>query len=74
MKTESNKAVLLIAIAVALAVLALSTLVTLRVQAQIVTFNKSNFHDPLKIDNKYFPLKPGKYNDLQRYRRGRRAY
>ena len=39
--------------------LMLSTLVTLRVQAQIVTFNKSNFHDPLKIDNKYFPLKPG---------------
>jgi hypothetical protein len=59
MKTDSNKAGLLIAIAVALAVLALSTLVTLRVQAQIVTFNMSNFHDPLKIDNKYFPLKPG---------------
>ena len=52
MKTESNKAVLLIAIAVALVVLTLSTLVTLRVQVQIVTFNKSNFHDPLKIDNK----------------------
>ena len=28
-------------------------------QAAIITFNKSNFHNPLKIDNKYFPLKPG---------------
>jgi hypothetical protein len=28
-------------------------------QAAIITFSKSNFHNPLKIDNKYFPLKPG---------------
>ena len=59
MKTESNNAVLLIAIAAALAVFMLSTLMTLRVQAQTVTFNKSNFHHPLKIDDKYFPLKSG---------------
>jgi hypothetical protein len=30
-----------------------------RVQAQTPAFDKSNFHDPLKIDNKYYPLKPG---------------
>lgn len=28
------------------------------VQAQTIAFDKPNFHDPLKIDNKYFPLKP----------------
>ena len=37
----------------------LFTSMTLPVQASTVTFNKSNFYDPLKIDNKYFPLKPG---------------
>ena len=32
-----------------------------KVQAQTPAFDKSNFHDPLKIDNKYFPMKvPGK--------------
>ena len=30
-----------------------------RVQAQTPAFDKSNFHDPLKIDNKYYPLKTG---------------
>jgi hypothetical protein len=34
-------------------------LVEFRVQAQTPTFDKSNFHDPLKIDNKYYPLKAG---------------
>ena len=34
-------------------------LVEFRVQAQTPTFDKSNFHDPLKIDNKYYPLKVG---------------
>ena len=28
-------------------------------KAATFTFSKSNFHNPLKIDNKYFPLKPG---------------
>jgi hypothetical protein len=59
MKTESNKAILLIAIAAGLAMLMLSALVTLRVQAQPIAFSKSIFHDPLKIDNKYFPLESG---------------
>jgi hypothetical protein len=31
----------------------------LPVQAAIPTFSKSNFHNSLNIDNKYFPLKPG---------------
>ena len=29
------------------------------VQAQTPAFDKSNFHNPLKIDNKYFSFKPG---------------
>jgi hypothetical protein len=29
------------------------------VQAQTPPFDKANFHDPLKIDNKYYPLKLG---------------
>jgi hypothetical protein len=29
------------------------------VQAQTPAFDKSNFHDPLKIDNKFFSFKPG---------------
>ena len=29
------------------------------VQAQTPAFDKLNFHDPLKIDNKYFSFKPG---------------
>ena len=32
---------------------------TLPVQSATLEFNKTNFHDPLRIDNKYFPLKPG---------------
>jgi hypothetical protein len=32
---------------------------TLTGQSAVVEFNKTNFHDPLKIDNKYFPLKAG---------------
>ena len=29
------------------------------VQAQAIAFDKSNFHNPLKIDNKYYPLEVG---------------
>jgi hypothetical protein len=36
-----------------------ASLIESRVQAQTPAFDKSNFHDPLKIDNKYYPLKPG---------------
>jgi len=30
-----------------------------KVQTQTPAFDTSNFHDPLKIDNKYYSLKPG---------------
>jgi hypothetical protein len=32
---------------------------TSKAQIQTPSFDTSNFHDPLKIDNKYFPLKSG---------------
>ena len=61
METRSNKKVLpLIAIlVVTLLIIVLLISMPLPVQASAITFNKSNFHDPLKIDNKYFPLKTG---------------
>jgi hypothetical protein len=39
-------------------VLVLSGFNTIYVHGAIV-FNASNFHNPLTIDNKYLPLKPG---------------
>ena len=31
----------------------------LSAQGVTIPFSRSNFHNPLKIDNKYLPLKPG---------------
>ena len=60
METQSRKKVLpLVAILVTFSALVLMSFVGLPVQAQTIAFDKSNFHDPLKIDNKYFPLKTG---------------
>jgi len=60
METQSKKKVLLlVAILATFQMLMLSTSTVLPAQASAIIFNKSNFHDPLKIDNKYFPLKPG---------------
>ncbi|MDQ5870337.1 MAG: hypothetical protein M3530_11515 [Thermoproteota archaeon] len=60
MEIQSKKKVLpLVAILGIFLMLMLSTSMALPAQASAITFNKSNFHDPLKIDNKYFPLKPG---------------
>lgn len=54
-----SKVLLLIAIPTISLMLMLSAAIMLPVQAAVPPFNKSNFHNPLKIDNKYFPLKPG---------------
>jgi hypothetical protein len=58
MKTVYKNA-LLVVIPVTLLVMMSASLIESRVQAQTPAFDKSNFHDPLKIDNKYYPLKPG---------------
>jgi hypothetical protein len=54
-----TKMLLLVAIPVISLVLILSAAIMLPVHGAVPSFNKSNFHNPLKIDNKYFPLKPG---------------
>jgi hypothetical protein len=54
-----TKVLLLIVIPTISLMLMLSATIMLPVQATVPPFNKSNFHNPLKIDNKYFPLKPG---------------
>jgi hypothetical protein len=61
METQTSRAVLLIAIPATLLMLmlALPTFLALPAQGATITFSKSNFHNPLNIDNKYFPLKPG---------------
>lgn len=56
-----NKEFVFIAISATFVTLMIWSSVTLQIQAQSATmeFNETNFHNPLKIDNKYFPLEPG---------------
>ena len=58
MRTEIKMA-LMVAIPATFLTLMSVSFIGFPVQAQTIAFDKSNFHDPLKIDNKYFPLKPG---------------
>jgi hypothetical protein len=59
MGSQTNNILLLAAIAALFLMLMLSVTIALPVQAAIPKFDKSIFHNSLKIDNKYFPLKPG---------------
>lgn len=59
MVTEPLKVTLFVAIPLTFLVLLVSTSGQQHIQAASVVFDKSNFSSPLKIDNKYFPLKPG---------------
>ena len=59
METQTKKVLVMIAISIASLILILSTSLALPSHAATLAFSKSNFHHPLKIDNKYFPLKPG---------------
>jgi hypothetical protein len=58
-KTQTKKVLVMVAITIASLVLILSTSLALPSHAATFAFSKLNFHHPLKIDNKYFPLKPG---------------
>jgi hypothetical protein len=63
-RTQENKIVItLFAIPVMFLMLIMSASVSLPAQGAAFTltasFSKSNFHNPLKIDNKYFPLEVG---------------
>jgi Bacterial Ig domain len=59
MESQTNNILLLVAIPALLLILMLSVTIALPVRAAIPTFDKSNFQNSLKIDNKYFPLTPG---------------
>jgi hypothetical protein len=53
------KNALLVVIPVTFLAVMLVSFTGFRVQAQTPALDKSNFHDPLKIDNKYYSLKQG---------------
>jgi hypothetical protein len=59
MRKETKKAFLNFAIPAILLSLMLSGSIGLRAQGVTIPFNKSNFHNSLKIDNMYLPLIPG---------------
>ena len=59
MKTRNKRVLVMLATSIASLILILSTSLALPSQAATFAFSKSIFHNPLKIDNKYFPLKPG---------------
>lgn len=59
MELKRNKVLLLFGISGALITSMLWASTVLPSQAITIPFSKSNFHNPLKIDNKYLPLNPG---------------
>ncbi len=59
MELQSNKVLLLVGISGALITSMLWASTLLPSQAATIAFSQSNFHTPLKIDNKYLPLEPG---------------
>src|SRR5215475_6251430 len=54
------KNIVLVLIAVTFPAMMMASFIGFPVQAQTPVFDKSNFHDSLKIDNKFFAFKPGK--------------
>lgn len=59
MQIHNQRVFLLLTIPTLFLMLILSATISIPAHAAIPTFSKSNFHNPLNIDNKYFPLKPG---------------
>ena len=59
MRTETKKLLVMITIPTALLFLILLGSIGLPAEGVTIPFSKSSFHNPLKIDNKYLPLKPG---------------
>ena len=54
-----NKKFVFIAIFATLVTMMMWGSLALPAQSAVMEFDKTNFHNPLKIDNKYFPLEPG---------------
>jgi hypothetical protein len=60
METQSKKMVIMVVAILAMFLMLITgTSLALPAKAATFTFSKSNFHNPLNIDNKYFPLEPG---------------
>lgn len=54
-----NKKFMFIVLSATLGTMMVWSTSTLPAQSAVMEFDKTNFHTPLKIDNKYFPLEPG---------------
>jgi hypothetical protein len=59
MQTQTKLVLLMVVIPISFLMLVSSIIIAKPSHAATFVFNKSNFHNPLIIDNKYFPLKPG---------------
>jgi hypothetical protein len=59
MVMQNKNMILLVAIPATFLTLMLLSSIGSLTQAATMAFDKSNFHNPLKIDNKYFALKSG---------------
>ena len=59
MRKDIKKEILVVAIPAIFVLLVTANSLALPAKAATFTFSKSNFNNPLKIDNNYFPLKPG---------------
>lgn len=58
-KLTKNKKFIFITLSATLVTMIMCGSLTLPAQSAVIEFDKTNFHTPLKIDNKYFPLEPG---------------
>lgn len=58
MQTQTKLVLLMVVIPISFLMLVSSILIAKPLHAATFVFNKSNFHNSLNIDNKYFPLKP----------------
>jgi len=56
---KTKLVLLVVVIPMSFLMLVSSIIIAKPLHAATFVFNKSNFHNPLNIDNKYFPLMPG---------------
>ena len=54
-----NKTIVFIVLSATLVTMMIWSSLVLPAHSAVMKFNKMNFHNPLKIDNNYFPLEPG---------------
>jgi len=59
MQTQTKLALLMVVVPISFLMMVSFIIIAKPSYATTFVFNKSNFHNSLNIDNKYFPLKPG---------------